>query len=129
MDTVTALRCEHVERPLGRNADALRSWLVQSKRLGARQTAYRILVAGALGKLQHGRRICGIPVSGSHSLCRAKAARTTDAGGKSRCGPIREMLLSEPSYWEMGLSPQAVAKQWITAGYPVGDYGIGCAFS
>ena len=45
---VGRLRCEYLENPLGIDANPPRlSWIVESDQRGARQTAYRILVASA----------------------------------------------------------------------------------
>ena len=46
------LRCEYLENPLGIDANPPRlSWIVESPRRGAKQTAYRILVASTPGNL------------------------------------------------------------------------------
>lgn len=50
------LRCEYQERPLAVESSRPRlSWIVQDNRTGARQTAYRVLVASSAEKLQEGQ--------------------------------------------------------------------------
>jgi alpha-L-rhamnosidase len=128
MDTITALRCEHVEKPLGVETMTPRlSWQLRSTRLAARQTAYRIMVASELVKLQNqeldlwdsGRVDTDasvlVPYAGrklrSRQQCWWQVQVWTDTSA---------VVLSEPSYWEMGLlRPDQWRAQWITAGYPV----------
>ena len=52
MSTITDLRCEYREAPLGLDVSAPRlSWRMNTTRAGARQTAYRIVAASTPEKL------------------------------------------------------------------------------
>ena len=52
MTDVTGLRCEYLLDPLGIDERHPRlSWTIESDRRGARQTAYRILVASSSERL------------------------------------------------------------------------------
>ncbi len=54
--SVTRLRCEYLSRPLGIDETSPRlSWNIQSRRRGARQTAYRLRVASSLEMLAGGK--------------------------------------------------------------------------
>lgn len=54
--TVDQLRCEYQERPLAIEAARPRlSWIMQDDHTGARQTAYRVLVASASDRLAEGK--------------------------------------------------------------------------
>lgn len=49
------LRCEYQDRPVAIEAAQPRlSWIMEDSRIGARQTAYRVLVASGVEKLQEG---------------------------------------------------------------------------
>ena len=54
--TITGLRCEHLENPIGIDAPKPRlSWRMESDERGQRQTAYQVLVASSLAELKAGR--------------------------------------------------------------------------
>src|SRR5947209_4452432 len=54
--TPSHLRCEYRVDPLGIDAAPSRlSWVVESRRRAARQTAYQVLAASSRGSLQDGR--------------------------------------------------------------------------
>ncbi len=117
------LRCEYRVDPLGIDVLAPRlSWLVRDTRRGARQTAYRILVASSpelladdrgdlwdTGKVSSDQtnqvEYQGKPLT-SRMRCWWKV-RIWDAAGKP--GPW-----SEPATWSMGLlEPDDVVAKWI----------------
>ncbi len=123
--SVTGLRCEDQEEPLG--IDAARphlSWGVNSGRRGDFQTAYQILVASTFeklsrqqgdlwdsGKVQSGDTIA-IAYSGAPLASRARCywkVRIWD--GKGKVSPW-----STASFWSMGLlKPADWQAHWITA--------------
>ncbi len=119
----TSLRCDDLEHPLGDdNAKPLFSWRLQDERIGARQTAYRILVASDARKLTP--EAADIWDSG-----RVESGRSLDVsyGGPALQPETRyywrvevwDMLgrrypLSNVAWWETGLmSPEAWRGQWI----------------
>lgn len=117
------LRCEYLTNPQGIDATAPRlSWISSSDQRNQHQTAYRILVASSLDKLQHdegdlwdsGRvesdRSIQIPFGGKpltpHIECFWKV-RTWDQDAK-------ESAWSEPANWSMGLlEPADWNAKWI----------------
>ena len=108
---VSGLRCEYLVAPLGIDEPAPRlSWVIESNRRGARQVAYRVLVAGTPEKLAAGKgdfwdsgRIesnqtthivyAGRPLR-SREVCHW-CVEVWDETGKAAC--------SKPSFWTMGL--------------------------
>ena len=56
LGVASQLRCEYQDRPIAIEALHPRlSWLIQDSRIGARQTAYRVLVASRVEQLQEGQ--------------------------------------------------------------------------
>ncbi|MCC6352617.1 MAG: family 78 glycoside hydrolase catalytic domain [Verrucomicrobiae bacterium] len=138
------LRCESMENPMGLDEARPRlSWLMGDARRGARQTAYRILVASSPEKLaadagdlwDTGRvdsdRSIQIPYAGrplaSQQRCHWKV-QIWDADGKSSGW-------SEPASWTMGpLDRAAWGAEWIAhaeptpralpAGHPAHDLAL-----
>ncbi len=121
----TDLRCEYLADPMGLDETSPRlSWIVESDQRGARQTAYRVLVASTAeqlsrdegdlwdtGKRQSSESIHieyeGAPLS-SRQQCYWKVM-SWDAEGQP--GPW-----SEPGRWEIGLlSPSDWVAEWIDA--------------
>lgn len=121
----SGLRCEYLTNPLG--IDEVRprlSWIVECGRRGARQTAYRILVASTMehldrdegnlwdsGKVQSDRTI-GVVYAGeplkSRAVCYWKVRAWDDRG---MAGPW-----SPRAGWEMGLlQPEDWHAEWISA--------------
>ena len=118
-----ALECDSLESPLGDDAkEPLLSWKLQDGRIGARQTAYRILVASAPNLLTDGRP--DVWDSG-----RVESDRSVDVpyGGRQLSPETRYYWrvqawdmdgaaypLSDVNWWETGLLDQANWKaQWI----------------
>lgn len=109
---VDRLRCEYQEHPLAIEAAQPRlSWILRDDRMGARQTAYQVLVAGAPEKLQLGKadlwdsgRVASdasVHVTyGGRPLSSGQRAwwtvRIWDAAG-------RASAFAAPAWWEMGL--------------------------
>jgi len=122
---ITGLRCEHLVNPLGIDNQAPRlSWQITTGKRGARQSAYRILVASSPDVLAQGRgdlwdsgevkseRSHLVVYKGrrlsSHQLCFWKV-RVWDANG-------RPLPWSPPARWTMGiLSPEQWQTHWIAA--------------
>ncbi len=117
------LRCEYLVNPLGIDAAAPRlSWLITDDRRGARQTAYRVLVAGDAARLarDEGDRWDSGRVESSETahivyagrpLCSKERVwwkvQTWDAEG--RCSPW-----SAAAKWSMGLlAPEDWGAEWI----------------
>lgn len=117
------LRCEYWSNPLGIDVRWPRlSWQLNDRRRGARQTAYRILVASAPALLSEGKTDIwdSDKVASSTSAHVAYAGpalqsrrryfwkvRTWDAGGQA--SPY-----SDAAWWEMGLLEQnAWQAEWI----------------
>jgi alpha-L-rhamnosidase len=121
-----SLRCESLTDPIGIDEASPRlSWIVESDRRGARQTAYRILVASSVerlsaddGDLWDSGRVetddsIGVVYTGpalrSRQECYWKVM-AWDGGGER--GPW-----SEPARWEMGLlAPEDWRAGWVDAG-------------
>jgi alpha-L-rhamnosidase len=120
---VRRLRCDYLDQPLGVDELVPRlSWQMESKRRGARQTAYHILVASSPALLARGvgdrwdsgrietDRSNQIEYAGSPLASRAVChwqVRVTDELGAT--------ALSAPALWTMGLLEQSDwAAQWIT---------------
>src|ERR1700733_4641271 len=118
-----ALECDSLESPRGDDAkEPLLSWKLQDGRIGARQTAYRILVASAPNLLTDGRP--DVWDSG-----RVESDRSVDVpyGGRQLSPETRYYWrvqawdmdgaaypLSDVNWWETGLLDQANWKaQWI----------------
>ncbi len=112
MTQVVSPRCEYFANPLGLDVPQPRlSWQLQSRRRGARQRAYRVLVAGdaralAAGAgdlwdsgLVAGEQSVGVVYAGKPLESRRRAwwtVRVWDDRGQ-------EAQLAEPAWWEMGL--------------------------
>jgi len=126
---VTALRCEHAANPLGIDEPRPRlSWIVESADRGARQKAYRLLVASSEERLRAGEgdlwdsgRVAGddsvLVEYGGRAL-----ASMERAWWKVRVWGDGDVTVeSEPAWWEMGLvRPEDwKASQWI--GFEVPD--------
>jgi len=122
--SVIRLRCEYLVEPSGIDEPAPRlSWALESGRRGARQVAYRILVASSAEKLAHGEgdrwdsaRIqddrttqvayAGAPL-GSRATCCWKVQAWDDRG---------DTAVSAPASWTMGLlKPRDWRARWIAA--------------
>ncbi len=109
---VGRLRCEYLENPLGIDANPPRlSWIVESDQRGARQTAYRILVASAPEMLaaEEGDLWDSGKIDSSESVLVAYAGKAL--ASRQRCywkvklwdGNGRECAWSEAAAWSMGL--------------------------
>ncbi|HEX4066766.1 MAG TPA: family 78 glycoside hydrolase catalytic domain [Acidobacteriaceae bacterium] len=119
----TSLQCDALNQPLGDdNPKPLLSWRLQDGRIGARQTAYRILVASDLHKLIRGQadiwdsgrivssQSIGIPYSGPALQPETRYYWRVQLWDRQ----ARAYPLSDPSWWETGLmSQQAWQGQWI----------------
>jgi alpha-L-rhamnosidase len=121
---VSHLRCEYLIAPLGIDERVPRlSWVIESRRRGVRQTAYRLCVASAPEKLASGEidlwdtgriesnQTTHISYAGtrlnSRDVCHWQV-EVWDETGKSAC--------SEPSLWTMGLLEKSDwAAKWIAA--------------
>lgn len=106
------LHCEYQERPLAIEAAQPRlSWLMHDDRIGARQTAYRVLVASASDRLAEGRAdlwdsgqvatdtSVHLPYLGKPLVSGQRAwwtVRIWDADGKATD-------YAAPTYWEIGV--------------------------
>ena len=124
MNPPSHLRCEYLNSPLGVDERAPRlSWQLNSDRRGARQTAYRILVASTLDKLLRGeadRWDSGVVQS-------AQTAHVAYAGPPLRSRDLcywtvevwdeRDAAVrSEPAFWSMGLLERSDWQaRWIAA--------------
>ncbi len=118
------LRCEYKENPLGIDEGRPRlSWVVNDDRRGARQTAYRVLVASSgealdgdegdlwdSGKVESGQSV-HVEYAGADLASRQRCwwkLRTWDRDGVAS-------PWSEPAWWEMGLlSHNEWAARWIS---------------
>lgn len=122
------LRCEYARAPLGIETQAPRlSWQLQDARRGARQTAYRVLVAdspAALARSEGNVWDTG-EVDSAQSIQLEYAGRTMESGARywwkvrvwDRDG--RPSPWSEPAPWEMGLLERSHwGARWIGLGYP-----------
>jgi len=119
-----ALRVEHLVTPLGIDAARPRfSWQVADARPGARQTAYRLLVATAPGLLAAGKSDVwdsgvvsadssvdvaygGPPLAWRHRYYWTVCLRDRD-GRAAPCAPA--------SWWETGLMGESWRASWIAA--------------
>jgi alpha-L-rhamnosidase len=126
---VSRPRCESMENPLGLDEALPRlSWVMTDPRRGARQTAYRVLVASTPEKLAAGEgdlwdtgRVASaqsiqIPYAGaalaSHQRCHWKV-QIWDADGKASDW-------SESALWTMGiLHPSEWGGEWLAHASPV----------
>lgn len=126
--TVTRLRCEYAENPLGIDVERPRlSWVLESPRRGEVQTAYQVLVASSPERLaagagdlwDSGRVASGqsvhIVYAGTALASGARAhwkARVWDRDG-------RPSEWSAPAWWEMGLlKPEDWKAKWIALDAP-----------
>ncbi|USN98317.1 MAG: family 78 glycoside hydrolase catalytic domain [Phycisphaeraceae bacterium] len=122
----TGLRCEYLNDPIAIDSPAPRlSWIVTSESRGARQTAYRILVASSpdmlangvgdlwdTGKVESNDTVL-IPYRGAPLASRE--ACSWKVMSWNRDGEPGEW--SAPARWEMGLlSAEDWHAQWINAG-------------
>lgn len=118
----TRLTCEYLNNPLGLTVETPRlSWIVDSERRGARQTAYQILVAGELADLnaQRGTLWDSGKVQSSRTTHIPYAGRPLRSG--ERCwwgvrvwGTDTASPYSSAAFWQMGLlDPEDWAAQWI----------------
>jgi alpha-L-rhamnosidase len=123
MLTISHLRCEYLVDPLGIDEPSPRlSWILESARRGARQNAYRVLVASSPIQLQKGvgdlwdsGRIesdrttqivyAGMPLR-ARNQCHWTVEVWDDAGNRAR---------SEPALWSMGLNRGDWTAKWIAA--------------
>ncbi len=123
---VTALRCEAMENPIGLDEGVPRlSWAMRDNRRGARQTAYRVLVASSpdglardegdlwdTGRVDSDRSIqipyIGKPLA-SHQRCHWKV-QIWDADGKTTAWSV-------PAMWGMGiLRAEEWGANWLAHG-------------
>ncbi len=118
------LRCEYAENPLG--IDVLRprlGWVLESDRRGERQTAYQILAAGSLEKLNAGQA----DLWDSGKVGSDESAHVEYAGPPLRSGQRvwwkvrvwdrdgQPSPYSAPAWWEMGLlGSDDWQARWIT---------------
>ncbi len=121
--TVTGLRCEGLENPLGIDATKPRlSWILNSDERGQRQTAYQILVAGTADDLRadQGDLWDTGKVGSDRSIQVSYAGRRLMSNGQcfwkvrvwDKDGKASDW--SEPASWTMGLlRPQDWQGQWI----------------
>lgn len=105
------LRCEYLIDPLGLDERRPRlSWLIDSPRRGARQTAYRVRVASSAGSLGSG----GADLWDSGRVASARSAQVEYAGRPLRSREFCHWLVeiwdetgahtvSAPAQWSMGL--------------------------
>ena len=118
---VTNLRCELLTNPQGIDDAAPRlSWEIGSEGRGIQQTAYRVLVASSLEKLNDGEgdlwdsqnvksnTSVNVPYRGkkleSRAVCYWKVKITANGGSSE---------WSEPAFWSMGLlNPSVWKAQW-----------------
>lgn len=120
---ITRLRCEHLVNPIGLDiAHPRLSWVIESDRRGARQSAYQILVASspeALAAEQGDRWDSGKVVSdqslgvvyGGPALASGErvwwTVRVWDGDGQPSA-------YSEPAFWEAGLLDRAEWRgEWV----------------
>jgi alpha-L-rhamnosidase len=118
-----SLECDSLDRPLGDDAkEPLLSWKLQDGRVGAKQTAYRVLVASASKLLENGRadvwdsgrvesdHSVDIPYGGPQLMPETRyywRVEVWDMNGKA-------YPLSDASWWETGLlDPANWRAQWI----------------
>jgi len=125
--TVNQLRCEYRDNPTGVDVPAPRlSWVLESDARGERQTAYRILVASSLERLQRDEGdlwdsgkvfsseqnqivYSGKPLASNMECC--WKVQVWDKDGKPSAW-------SQPARWVMGLlKPADWRAKWITANF------------
>ena len=123
--TVTTLRCEYAENPMGVDATQPRlSWVLESKQRAQRQTAYQVVVATNDGLLKPGKA----DLWDSGKVASEQSIQIVYAGkalaSRQRClwkvrvwdqdGKLAE---SAPASWEMGLLNKADwHARWIGLG-------------
>ncbi|MBI5766626.1 MAG: family 78 glycoside hydrolase catalytic domain [Verrucomicrobia bacterium] len=122
--SVTRLRCEYLVDPLGLDERVPRlSWQLESARRGARQVAYRVLVASAPEKLARGEadrwdsgrveseRTTHVEYHG-HPLASRDACHWCVEVWDETCAHVR----SAPALWTMGLLEKSDwTARWIAA--------------
>jgi len=120
---ITRLRCEYLENPLGIDETMPRlSWVMESERRGARQTAWQVLVASSRERLEQGNAdfwdsdrvetdqsthvvYNGVPLV-SRMACHWCATVWDETGNSNT---------SEPAFWAMGLlEPHDWQARWIS---------------
>jgi alpha-L-rhamnosidase len=124
--TVSDLRCEYLENPLGIDTEQPRlSWVLHSSNRNQSQTAFRLLVASSQAKLNsnqgdlwdtgilHSDQSIQVRYAGakleSHQDCFWKV-RVWDDGG-------RASAWSQPAHWSIGLlKPEDWKAKWIGLG-------------
>ncbi len=83
--TISGLTCEYRSQPLGMDVPAPRlSWLLESPRRGARQTAFQVAAAEDETQLGAERVCCGTAASKSQTnrcTCHMQAPRCARASG------------------------------------------------
>lgn len=133
---ISAVYCEHLVNPLGIETPAPRlSWRLASDRRGARQLAYRLLVASTASNLANGNgdlwdsaRVesdasvlvpyAGVPLT-SRQCCWWRVSVWDETGQEH---------VSDPAWWEMGLlDPHDWQAQWIAADTPTYYHGVPAA--
>lgn len=128
--SVTTLRCEYLENPLGIDIPRPRlSWVLEAEARGQRQTAYRVVTASSAEILNENRgdlwdsgkcksdRTIHIAYGGSELQPRTRyfwKVRVWDKGGIPSAW-------STPAMWSTGLSlgnnpPKGLAARWIGSG-------------
>ncbi|HXG68532.1 MAG TPA: family 78 glycoside hydrolase catalytic domain, partial [Blastocatellia bacterium] len=120
---IAQLKCEYAVNPLGIDAPQPRlSWILQSNRRGAMQTAYQILVASRpeLLKSDRGDLWDTGKVASDQSIHIAYAGQALKSGMRAYWKVRvwdeqgRPSPYSEPAWWEMGLlQPEDWKAQWI----------------
>lgn len=123
MSELTELRCEYLVNPLGLDVRVPRlSWQMEDSHRGAKQSAYRILIAGSADALNENRgdlwdsgkvdsdQSAHVPYGGpelqSKQQCYWKVRIWNERGEESQW--------SQPAWWEMGLLKRSEWKgKWI----------------
>ncbi|MCX6039303.1 MAG: glycoside hydrolase family 78 protein [Chloroflexi bacterium] len=115
---ITNLRCEYLENPIGIDIFRPRlSWRLQSKKRGARQTAYQIIAKSGNEIIWDTDKVSSshsvhVEYNGPHLDSTQRVdwkVRVWDEGGQST-------VFSEPAFWEMGLLNRKEWKgKWIGA--------------
>lgn len=121
--SVTRLRCEYLENPLGLDEPHPRlSWALRTETLGARQTAYHLRVASSAALLENGEADLWDTgrVESNRSIQHAYRGEELTAGqacywqvevwneaGKSVVSPVAS--------WSMGMMGRSDWAQWIAA--------------
>ena len=119
---VNQLRCEYLVTPLGIDETHPRlSWVIESDRRGARQTAYRVQVATSRQALEQGADLWDSGrVEGNQST--QVEYRGTPLRSRTAChwlvtvwDELGRPTVSLPSFWTMGLlKPGDWQARWIT---------------